>query len=86
MNIQNGAWAPTGSLGPKKVQTVVFTDLQTEQIRAAAVAYRRLFEIRAIAPEWSQAHAEWQYLAERVAADLIAHLERIEGGHHARAD
>lgn len=51
------------------------------QIHAAGSASRRLLAIRATAPEWPQAYAEWQHLAENVAAAVIAHME-AQGARH----
>ncbi len=61
------------------VTQLPFTPQKLEKIRAAEVAYRRLFEIRATSPDWQQAHGEWKKLAEELAVDLIRNLGAQEG-------
>lgn len=58
-----------------------FTAEHVDTIRAAGAAYRRLFELRAIAPEWAQAYAEWQRLAEAAALVVLHKLEALEDSH-----
>lgn len=58
---------------------LMFTAEHVDTIRAAGAAYRRLFELRGISPEWPQAYAEWQRLAEEVAVVVLRKLEALEG-------
>lgn len=58
---------------------LALTPQKLEKIRAAEAAYRRLFEIRAVGPDWQQAHGEWKQLAEELAVDLIRALGAQEG-------
>lgn len=78
MNIQNGATVPAGSACLQMLELMIFTERQMEQIRAAGVAYRHLFELRGTSPEWASAHAEWQGLAETIAIALVKQVERTD--------
>lgn len=60
---------------------LLFTAGDVDAIRAAGAAYHRLFELRAIGPDWAPAYAEWQRLAEVVAALVLRKLEAVEGSH-----
>ncbi|MNZ72462.1 hypothetical protein D3C78_908410 [compost metagenome] len=60
---------------------LLFTAEHVDEIRAAGATYRRLFELRAIGPEWAPAYAEWQRLAEAVAVVVLHKLEALEGSH-----
>lgn len=60
---------------------LLFTAAHVDTIRAAGAADRRLFELRAIGPEWGPAYAEWQRLAEAVAVVVLHKLEAVEGSH-----
>lgn len=60
---------------------LLFTAEHVDTIRAAGAAYRRLFELRGRGPEWAPAYAEWQRLAEDVAAMVLRKLEALEGSH-----
>ncbi|WP_455232344.1 hypothetical protein [Geopseudomonas aromaticivorans] len=60
---------------------LMFTAEHVDTISAAGIAYRRLLDLRAIGPEWAPAYAEWQRLAEVVAAMVLRKLEALEGSH-----
>lgn len=46
-----------------------------ELVRAAGEAYRRLFEIRAISPQWAPAHRAWLDAAEALAVAVLKQQE-----------
>lgn len=48
-------------------------------LQATHAAYRRLFELRALAPEWRAAYAEWRRLAEDLAIALAREFEAQRG-------
>ena len=71
--------AATAPACPEMPIALMFTAEQVAAISAARMAYRRLFELRAIGPDWTPAHAEWQRLAEDVAVVVLRKLEALEG-------
>lgn len=53
-----------------------------ELIRAAAEAYRRVLNTRAICPDWAPAHRAWLDAAESLAIAVLKHAEQQEARRH----